>query len=219
MTRIRSVGVTTLGLCCLLLLTTALARADFELLDRLEDTRIEPIKRFIAAEAFKIGTKIGSRTLSAVGLNFARHFMGVVERDVPAVSLNGWALRYTTGDKSLIKTLGGEQDAALPFLAHIHRLMEMGEAGAGHTDWRSNLAYVRSPIDRRLWAVHWTVNRADEWNIGAVYVPHPQLDWRSGSRLFGNGRVPQTEVRGSQVHPEPHCNTHIIPGDPCLHDR
>jgi hypothetical protein len=107
------------------------------------------------------------------------------------------------GDKSLVKNLGGEQEAALSFLAYIHRLMEMGEAGPGHTDWRSNIAYVRSPIDKRLWAVHWTVNYANEWTIGAVYIPHPELDWRSGSRLFGNGRAPEVLVRGSQVHPEP----------------
>jgi hypothetical protein len=64
--------------------------------------------------------------------------------------------------------------------------MEMGEQGPSHVDWRSNFAYVRAPIDRRLWAVHWNVNHAGDWIIGAVYVPHPHLDyWRSDSRLFG----------------------------------
>ena len=170
--------------CCLLVLVADLAKADFELLDRLEDTRIEPIQEFVAAETFEIGSKIGGRTLSVVGLNFAQHFLGVEERDVPAASLSRWDLQYTTSDKALIKALGGEQDAAVPFLAYIHRVMAMGDAGAGHTDWRSNFAFLRSPIDQRLWAVHWTVNYANEWTIGAVYVPHPDLDWRSGSRLF-----------------------------------
>jgi hypothetical protein len=171
----------------LLVLAAGPASAEFKLLDRLEDTRIDRIDRFVAAEAFKTGTKIGGRTLSAVGLNFAQHFLGVVENDVPSLSLKAWVLRYTTSDKSLVKALGGEKEAALSFLAYIHRLMEMGEAGPGHTDWRSNIAYVRSPIDQRLWAVHWTVNYVNEWMIGAVYVPHPQLDWRSGSRLFASG--------------------------------
>ena len=62
--------------------------------------------------------------------------------------------------------------------------MAMGTEGASHTDWRSNFAYMRSPVDRRLWAVHWTVNYAGEWNIGTVSVPHEHLDWRAGSRLF-----------------------------------
>jgi hypothetical protein len=81
-------------------------------------------------------------------------------------------------------------------------MMQMAERGAGHTDWRSNFAYLRSPIDQRLWAVHWTVNYANEWNIGAVYVPHADLDWRSGTRLFTRAREPQhVLVRGSDVHP------------------
>jgi hypothetical protein len=62
--------------------------------------------------------------------------------------------------------------------------METGDQGLGDTDGRSNFAFVRSPIDQRLWVVHWTVNYGNEWVIGAVYVPHPDLDWPSGSRLF-----------------------------------
>jgi len=71
--------------------------------------------------------------------------------------------------------------------------MELGNKGPSHLDWRSNFAYMRSPVDGRMWAVHWTVNYANEWNFGAVYVPHSELDWRSGSRLFSDAgeRVPQ----------------------------
>jgi hypothetical protein len=163
--------------------------AEFEPLDPLAETKIGRIERFVAADAFKIGNKIGGRTLSAVGFSFTQYFIGVVEEDVPAASLTTWALVYTTGDKSLIKALGGEQEATVPFLAYIHHLMELGDEGPGHTDWRSNFAYVRSPVDQRLWAIHWNVNYANEWNIGAVYVPHADLDWRSGSRLFGNQPV------------------------------
>lgn len=158
---------------------------EFRLLEPLTETKIEHIEKFTAAESFKIGNRIGGRTLSSVGLNFAAHFLGVVEKDVPAASVRSWALRYTIGDRSLINALGGEEEVARSSLAYIHRVMGMGDEGPSHTDWRSNFAYVRSPIDRRLWAVHWTVNYANEWTIGAVYVPHAQLDWRSGSRLFG----------------------------------
>jgi hypothetical protein len=166
------------------------AAAESELLDPVAETRIGRIETFIAADAFKIGSRIGGRTLSAIGLNFSQHFLGVVERDVRSASLSGWSLRYTTGDTSLIKALGGEGEAAMSFLAHLHRVMDMGDDGPSHTDWQGNFAYVRSPVDQRLWAVHWTVNYANEWTIGAVYVPHPGLDWRSGSRLFGKQAVP-----------------------------
>ena len=177
----------TLSAACFLLACATIsvpARAELRLLDQLCETTIEGNERFVAADAFKIGSTIGGRTLSAVGLGFAKHFLGVVESNVPPISLGIWTLQYTAGDTSLVKVLGGERSAAIPFLAHIHRVMAMGTEGAGHTDWRSNFAYMRSPVDGRLWAVHWTVNYAGEWNIGTVSVPHEHLDWRAGSRLF-----------------------------------
>ena len=181
-----------LGFCCLVLFADP-ARAEFKLLDPLKETKIGRIEKFVAAEAFRIGSKIGGRMLSAIGLNFTQHFLGVVEMDVPAASLAGWSLRYTTGDRSLFKVLGGEQEAVVRFLAYIYRIMEMAEEGPGHIDWRSNFAYVRSPVDQKLWAVHWSVNYANEWTIGAVTVPHPDLDWRAGSRLFSR-RTPPGEL-------------------------
>jgi len=143
---------------------------------------LERIDCFVAADAFKPGNKIGGRTLSAVGWSFAEHFLGVVENDVPATTLEVWSLEYTMGDASLVRWLGGEARAAVASIAHIHRLMEVSD-GPSHTDGRSNIAYVRSPIDRRLWAVHWSVNNRSEWTIGAVYVPHDQLDWHAETRL------------------------------------
>jgi hypothetical protein len=88
------------------------------------------------------------------------------------------------GDASLLKVLGAADGAGVSHLAHVHSIMEMGGDSGGHTDWRSNFAYVRSPLDGRIWALHWSVSDAGDWNIGAVYVPHPDLDWAAGSRLF-----------------------------------
>ena len=157
--------------------------AEFKLLEPVAVASVAYLDRFVAADAFKPGREIGGRTLSAVGLNFVTHFTGMVENNVPATSLQVWALQYGMGDTSLIGQLGGQEKAAVPFIAYIYRLLEMGES-ASHTDGRSNFAYVRSPVDRRLWAVHWSVNSANQWTIGAVYVPHPHLDWRSASYLL-----------------------------------
>jgi hypothetical protein len=187
----------------MLMLASGPAGAESRLFDPLQETKSGRIKKFVAAEAFKTGTRIGGRTLSVVGPNFAQHFLRVVEKDVPVIALRGWALRYTADDGWLIKALGGEHKAILPFLAHIHHVMEMGDAAVGHTDGRSNFAYVRSTVDGRLWAVHWTVNHADEWIIGAVYVPHPELDWPAGSHLFTSGRERQDVLLGgSEVRSE-----------------
>ncbi len=141
------------------------------------------IDRFVAGDAFKPGHRTGGRTLSAVGWSFADHFLSVVEKDVPATTLRMWSLQYTMGDAGIIRTLGGEARASLASIAHVHRLMEAGD-GPSHTDGRSNIAYVRSPIDKRLWAVHWSVNYSNEWTIGAVYVPHDHLDWHAETRLL-----------------------------------
>jgi hypothetical protein len=177
-----------LGICCLMLFIAGASGGEFRLLEPHSETRLDRIEQFVAADAFKVGTQIGGRTLSAIGLNFAEHFLGVLESNVPESHMHGWTLWYTAGDESLIEASGGE-DGVIRSLACIHHLMELGDNGPSHLDWQSNFAYLRSPVDRRIWAVHWTVNYAGEWNIGAVYVPHPQMDWRSGSRLFSGRTV------------------------------
>ena len=146
-------------------------------------TRVGPTDLFAAADAFQVGKSMGGRILSAVGWSFAEHFLPIVEREVSEAHVSGWTLLYTAGDESLIKATGG-QDVELGSIAYVHCIMDLGEKGPSHLDWRSNFAYARSPVDGRLWAVHWNVNYANEWNIGAVYVPHPELDWRAGSRMF-----------------------------------
>lgn len=162
------------------------ATADPKLIELKSETPIEGIGRFSAGQAFTPGSRIGGRVLRLVSLNFAQHFLGVEESNVPPTSLAAWDLRYTMSDKSLLKALGHAPQAALPFLAYVHRVMDMGEKGPSHGTWRSNFAFVRSPVDQRLWAVHWTLSDADEWSIGAVHVPHTHLDWVAGSRVFAS---------------------------------
>jgi hypothetical protein len=143
--------------------------------------------------------------MGTVGLNFAGHFMGIVEKDVPATSLGRWTLLYTAGDEWLIKVLGGEAGAAVPFLAYVHQAMARGEQRAGHIDWRSNFAYIRSPVDHRLWAVHWTVDHANEWVIGAVAVPNPHLDWQAGSLVLSRRTPARGAARAAAADAHPAC--------------
>ena len=89
-----------------------------------------------------------------------------------------------TGDEWILETLDGQPDGGTCALANIHGLMTLGEKVYNHLDGQSNFAYVVSPIDRRRWAVHWLVNSTNEWIIGSVQVPHPDMPWHRGSRLF-----------------------------------
>lgn len=162
--------------------------AELNLITPIATVRVDQTDRFVARDVFKTGQRIGGRTLSSVGWSFAEHFLNVVENDVPAATLKVWGLQYTMGDAALIRKLGGEARATVSSIAHVYRLMEASDV-ASHTDGRSNIAYVRSPVDQRLWAVHWTTNYSSEWTIGAVYVPHEHLDWHADTRLIVNDRA------------------------------
>ena len=144
---------------------------------------------FAVAEVFKEGSKIGGRTVSAIGWNFSKHFFGVIEHHVRETRIVAWTLLYSADDKWILETLDGKQADGSCALANIHSLMALSEKAFNHLDGQSNFAYVRSPVDRQLWAVHWVVSSRNEWNIGSVQVPHPQIDWRVGSRLFTSQNV------------------------------
>lgn len=138
---------------------------------------------FAAAQAFAVGGHIGDHVVSAVGFNFQTYFYPLVERDTAGIAVDAWTLGRSADDVTLITMIGGEDKAAVSLPA-IHRLMARGKRGDSHTDGQSNFAYARSPVDGRLWAIHWTLTAAGEWVVGAVFVPHPDLDWPAGARLF-----------------------------------
>jgi hypothetical protein len=144
---------------------------------------------FVVAEAFKVGKKIGSRTLSVIGWNFSEHFLGSTEQHVPETRVAAWTLLYGAGDKWILETLSGQPDGGACALANVHNLMMLGERASNHLDGQSNFAYVRSPVNRQIWAVHWLVNSTNEWTVGSAQVPHPAIDWRSGSCLFTSQNV------------------------------
>jgi hypothetical protein len=139
---------------------------------------------FAVADAFKVGSKIGGRTLSVISWNFSIHFLGVIEHHVLETRIIAWTLLYTADDNWILERLDEQQGAGPCALANIHSLMALGEQASNHLDGQSNFAYVRSPVDRQLWAVHWLVSGTGEWIIGSAQVPHPQISWRVGSRLF-----------------------------------
>jgi hypothetical protein len=165
--------------------------ADDRLLKPIHTLRVAGIENFVAADRFRIGYRIGGRRLGSVGFNFAEHFLVRVEGPAPAASLAATELLFAMGDTSLVRMFNA-QKTPVAHLAHVYAIMEMGEAGASHTDWRSNIAYLRSPVDHRLWAVHWSVNHGGEWTIGAAYVPHAALDWAPGTRVFSAGLAQPT---------------------------
>jgi hypothetical protein len=159
------------------------AAAELSALNTIDRAQIARSERFVAAEAFAVGARIGDHVVIAVGFNFETHFYPLVETDRIGAPLDIWTLGRSADDATLIAMIGGENKVAVS-LSVVHRLIALGNRGDSHTDGQSNFAYVRSPRDRRLWAIHWTMSAAGEWIIGAVFVPHPDMDWQAGSRLF-----------------------------------
>jgi hypothetical protein len=175
-----SIGLVTVAMASI---DTGPARADDRFFEQVHALRVATIENFVAVDRFRVGNRIGDRRLGLVGRNFADQFLKQVDNYAPAASLAITELRFTMGDTSLTRMFDAEK-APLAHVAHVYAIMVLGEAGASHTDWRSNIAYVRSPVDHRLWAVHWSVNHSGEWTIGAVYVPHTALDWAAGTRVL-----------------------------------
>jgi hypothetical protein len=146
--------------------------------------RLPGKETFVVAEVFKVGRQIGGRILSAIGWNFSELFLSVTENHVRETQIAVWTLLHTASDKWILETLDRQRGGGTCALANIHSLMMLSEKASNHLDGRSNFAYVSSPVDHRLWAVHWFVSSTNEWIIGSVQVPHPDMDWSSGSRLF-----------------------------------
>lgn len=136
--------------------------------------------RFDVAQAFAVGSRIGVHAVGAVGFNFRTYFYPLVETETGARPLDAWTLGHAADDATLIDMVGGEDKIAVS-LAAIHRLIARSDS---ETEGRSNFAYARSPVDGRLWAIHWIAGARGEWIVGAVLVPNPDLDWPAGSRLF-----------------------------------
>jgi hypothetical protein len=158
------------------------------LLEKPLETRMAAIKSFVAANALRPGCRVGGRVLGTVGWNFARHFLGIVETDVAESMVHAWTLGYTAEDRWILKETGWRAESALR-VADVHDLMALGDQGPCHLKGESNFTYMLSPVDNRPWAVHWFINGDGEWIVGAAYVPHPALDWRSGSRVFAGRTV------------------------------
>jgi hypothetical protein len=169
------------------------ASLDFSDLGTNDPAPIARADRFVAAQAFSIGGRIGNHAISAVGFNFETYFYPVVETGMTDIATEAWTLGRSADDATLIAMIGGEDRIAVS-LSTIHHLISHGTS---HVDRQSNFAYARSPVDGRLWAVHWTSNAAGEWVIGAVFVPHPDLDWPAGARLFAP-RIGGEELRAER---------------------
>src|SRR5215831_16375489 len=76
-------------LAWLVIFVTVQTGAEFKLLNPHSQTKVGRMEKFVAADAFKEGNRIGGHTLTAISWNFRDHFLAVVEQNVPEATLKG----------------------------------------------------------------------------------------------------------------------------------
>jgi hypothetical protein len=143
-------------------------------------TQLEAVERFVFADKFKLGAVVDGRTIVWLGAKFVLHFKDVVEENVPAREMKASSLLKVTDDPEVIAALGEHAEV---HLAHLYRIIELGEKGPGLFNGWGNIGYRRSPIDNQLWAVRWHVLD------GGIYIgSRPGTvpgEWGSGPMVHG----------------------------------
>ncbi len=155
---------------------------NIDILKQATATDLEAVDTFIAGEKFKLNAMIGDYPISWFGNKFLQHFGSVVEEQVPAHTMNSWDLLQVRRDSAIVSVLGGEEKAE-SHLAHLYRIMELGDKGPALTNGWGNIGFARSPIDNKLYTVRWHVLGGGLY-IGSRSDSVPG-EWGDGPRVHG----------------------------------
>lgn len=145
---------------------------------------LDPIERFIAADNFKIDTSTSAKVkIGWMSDDFKRSFLGKVEENVSAATLNLHRVEKDSLDKDIRAELGTECEKIT--LGQFYQMLAKqprGESGPLLTDGCANIAYIEDTNDN-LWAVHasWSSNY-DHWRVHARSVTHPRR-WYGGDQV------------------------------------
>ena len=148
-------------------------------------TAMPAVERF-AANVVRIGDEIGGIEIGWICDYFERHFLGVVEENVPARDLPGHTLARYSRDEPIITAMGGTMKDLGPAgtpLAHLFGVIPLGLKGPGLFNGYINIGYALSPIDQEPCAVHWNVYDG-KLGIRASPASRPFV-WLGGYCVFG----------------------------------
>ena len=176
-----------LGICCLMLFIAGASGGEFRLLEPHSETRRDRIEQLLPPTHSKWGPN-RRPNIECDRVELRRAFSRRPRKQCARVHMHGWTLWYTAGDELLIEASGGE-DGVIRFLACIHHLMELGDNGPSHLDWRSNFAYLRSPVDRRNLGGSLDRELRRRVEHRCCLRPAPTDGLAFGSRLFSSRTV------------------------------
>jgi len=140
------------------------------LLEQFAITDVSGAEKFVVKNAFGPDNPAGIKFW--LGYNFKKHFLGLVEENVPATELMINTLVKLSLDAPIIAELGNRVEI---MLAHLYELISRQSNGA-------YLSYICG-TDGNRWAVNADWYSTDrEWSLDANSVENPP-PWREGSQV------------------------------------
>ena len=154
------------------------------LLRHLETLEVKGAKKFVAKEAFQIGTGPQREVpIISVGDNFKRDYIPKIEENVEDASVRIHELLETSRDIPIVAELGNEEGAETT-LTHFHGVLAAKHAAGDHS-W--TVGYIRDK-NGVLGVVnaYWDVVG---WSVFASPLGLPD-GWLAGGRVLSRNSVP-----------------------------
>ncbi len=151
-----------------------------ELLRQVVIVSVDGVKKFVAADHFKVGT-VGSVRIAWLGNNFKQVMLDKVEESVSAATLVVHTLIKASLDAPIMVELSNRAETTLTRLWELLCKQPNGESGVLLTNGYANIFYVRG-TDGNFWAVlaYW---HSGGWLVYACSVGYPRR-WDAGSQVF-----------------------------------
>lgn len=151
-----------------------------DLLRRVTEVAVTAIKKFVAADNFKVGN-VG---IVYLGDNFKTNFLGKIEKNVTNSILIVSRLEKDSLDKDIRDEVGSDKEET--YLAHLSELLtrqSKGESGVLLTNGYANIFYIRDAIGN-VWAVgvRW-YSFYRGWVVSAHSVSFPSR-WHDDNQVF-----------------------------------
>ena len=145
---------------------------------------LEPVRRFVVADHYRVGNRVGRRWLNSISLNFETQFGHVVEEDVPARTVHIWELMKDARGVAVMETLDRgvvDNPDTQTYLAHMFQLIVLSEKSLCHMGKYVNFSCKYSTTDGQFWMPLWGVGDTIV-EVGATVSSHPN-NWGRHTRV------------------------------------
>jgi hypothetical protein len=161
-------------------------------LQKISTWPLPAVESYAVAEHIAAGKRLGEFYIAYVNTEFATHFYGLVEEDVPEREIQKYEIRRLEDyrDERIIEAMGGDINNLGPAaisLAHFFGIPGLGTTRGYGEFGRMNIGYAMSPLDLKPRAVYWHTYLG-KYFIGARKIA-AQPGWHPGVMAFGSETV------------------------------